>query len=81
MRYGKVPPKVGKTIQSLTEVYKLAIHGVNIGIIIINCLKNWYEKLLMEQQLVSRFGRGTRDGIYKMVKPDYALFIVELAAD
>ena len=63
-------------------------------IIIMNHLKNWFERQLMDQQLMDqqqgfRSGRGSTDGIYilkrvhqitdKMKKPAHALFI-DLAA-
>ena len=74
-----------------------AYRGIQIGstlckilaILIINRLKRWYERQLLDQQQGFRSGRGTADGIYilkhvhqitdKMKKPTYALFI-DLAA-
>ena len=54
-------------------------------VIIINRLKSWYEKQLLDQQQGFRAARGTADGIYiaksiqqitnKMGKPTYLLFV------
>ena len=72
--------------------------GIQIGpslckiivIIIINRLKNWYEKQLLDQQQGFRKGRGTTDGIFiikrihqitdQMKKPVFTLFIDLTAA-
>ena len=70
-----------------------AYRGLQIGstlckilvVIIINRLKCWYEKQLMEEQQGFRSGRGTTDGIYivkrvqqiakKIKRPVFALFV------
>ena len=72
--------------------------GIQIGpslckiivIIIINRLKNWYEKQLLDQQQGFRKGRGTTDGIFiikrihqitdQIKKPVFTLFIDLTAA-
>lgn len=56
-----------------------------IIVIIINRLKSWYEKQLLDQQQGFRSARGTTDGIFfaksvqqitsKMKKPTYVLFV------
>ena len=59
-------------------------------IIILNCIKSWYDKQLLDQQQGFRSGRGTADGIFitkriqqitdKMKKPAYVLFVDLTAA-
>lgn len=78
-----------KGSQTNPESYR----GLQIGstlckilvILVINRMKDWYEKQLLDQQQGFRSGRGTTDGIYiikriqqisdKMKKPIYALFV------
>ena len=75
-----------------------AYRGLQIGsslckilvMVIINRLKTWYEKQLLDQQNGFRKGRGTIDGIFaakqihqisnNMKKPVYALFVDLTAA-
>ena len=59
-------------------------------IVIINRIKSWYDRQLLDQQQGFRSGRGTADGIFitkriqqitdKMKKPVYILFIDLTAA-
>ena len=54
-------------------------------VIILNRIKTWYDKQLLDQQQGFRSGRGTTDGIFiakriqqvtdKMKKPAYILFV------
>ena len=72
-------PSTYRAIQIGSTLCKILV------IIIINRIKAWYEKQLMDQQQGFRSGRGTTDGLYiikrvhqitdRMKKPVYAIFI------
>ena len=80
----KSDPSTYRAIQIGSTLSKI------LAILIINRMKSWYEKQLLDQQQGFRSGRGTSDGIYiikrvqqitnKMKKPCYALFIDLTAA-
>ena len=77
---GKVDdPKTYRGLQIGSSLCKIMI------VIIINRLKDWYEKQLLDQQQGFRSARGTTDGIFvaksvqqitnKMKKPTFLLFV------
>ena len=80
----KSDPSTYRAIQIGSTLSKI------LAVLIINRMKTWYEKQLLDQQQGFRSGRGTSDGIYiikrvqqitnKMRKPCYALFIDLTAA-
>ena len=80
----KKDPKAYRALQICSTFCKIMI------IVIINRIKSWYDRQLLDQQQGFRSGRGTADGIFitkriqqitdKMKKPVYILFIDLTAA-
>ena len=72
-------PKTYRALQVGSVLCKILV------IVIINRIKSWYDKTLMDQQQGFRSGRGTSDGIYitkriqqitdSIKKPVYVLFV------